>query len=64
MLLLIEVVAAVWYSISYIPFARKLVIQMLRSTVCKPCFEAYDSMQQGGGSSAPKGAGSFSKLSA
>jgi hypothetical protein len=55
-LLLIEIVAAVWYSISFIPFARKIVIQMMRSSgICKPCFVVYDQMKAGGGESAPTG---------
>ena len=64
MLLLIEIVAAVWYSISFIPFARKIVIQMLRSTgICRPCFDVYDQMKVGGGESAPTGAkGRFTAL--
>lgn len=41
-LLFIEVLAALWYSISYIPFARKMVIAGLRRTPCGPCIEAMD----------------------
>ena len=50
-LLLIQICAGFWYSISYIPFARKMVIAFLRRTICKPCFDAYDSIkgQSGGG---------------
>mmetsp|Transcript_4347 Transcript_4347/g.3897 ORF Transcript_4347/g.3897 Transcript_4347/m.3897 type:complete len:191 (-) Transcript_4347:97-669(-) len=50
-LLLIQICAAFWYSISYIPFGRKIVIAFLRRTICKPCFELYDQAKgEGGGS--------------
>lgn len=50
-LLLIQILAALWYSISYIPFARKVVIAFARRSVCKPCFDIYDEAKgaQGGG---------------
>ena len=48
-LLIIEVMAATWYAISYIPFGRKLVIAFLRRTICKPCFAVYDSAKGTGG---------------
>lgn len=35
--LLIEICAAFWYSISYIPFGRKMFIGCMKRTVCKPC---------------------------
>jgi hypothetical protein len=41
-LLFIEILAALWYSISYIPFARKIVISILRRSPCGPCFDAFD----------------------
>jgi general stress protein CsbA len=41
-LLFIEVLAALWYSISYIPFARKIVIGILRRSPCGPLFDAVD----------------------
>jgi hypothetical protein len=42
-LLFVEVLAAVWYSISYIPFGRKIVLQFFRSTgACFPCFYISD----------------------
>jgi hypothetical protein len=45
-LLLIEIVAALWYSISYIPFARKIIGAFLRrQAICKPCFAVYDEAQ-------------------
>lgn len=47
-LLFIEVLAAVWYSISYIPFGRKIVIAFFRRTgVCMPCFYVYDQAKEG-----------------
>lgn len=43
-LLFIEICAALWYSISYIPFGRKIVCKFFRTTgVCMPCFYVYDS---------------------
>lgn len=42
-LLLIEVLAAVWYSLSYIPFGRNFVSSIMRKTgVCFPCYFVYD----------------------
>lgn len=42
-LLFIEILAAIWYSISYIPFGRKFVLQFFRSLgVCFPCFYVSD----------------------
>jgi hypothetical protein len=42
-LLLIEVLAAVWYSISYIPFGRKICLGFARQTgLCMPCFYVSD----------------------
>lgn len=57
-LLFVEVLAATWYSISYIPFGRKMVCSYFRSTgLCMPCFYVSDSIAEarkgggGGGSS-------------
>jgi hypothetical protein len=47
-LLLIEILAAVWYSISYIPFGRKMAITCMKKTICKPCFDAYEESKGGG----------------
>lgn len=45
-MLFIEIIAATWYGISYIPFARKMVISfMRRSPICKPCFQVYDDVK-------------------
>ncbi len=45
-LLFIEILAGTWYAISYIPFARKMVVTFLRrSPICKPCFQIYDDVQ-------------------
>lgn len=42
-LLFIEILAATWYSISYIPFGRKITLAFLRRTgACMPCFYIYD----------------------
>ena len=48
-LLIIAGCASFWYGMSYVPFGRKAVMQFLRSTICKPCCEAYDSACKGGG---------------
>ena len=61
-LLIIEVLAASWYAISYIPFGRKLVIAFFRRTICKPCFDVYDSAKGSGGGAA-KGTGSSMGMS-
>ena len=54
-LLVIEVMAATWYALSYIPFGRKVVIMFFRRTICKPCCLAYDSVKGGGGGGAGGG---------
>ena len=41
-MLFVEILAAVWYSASYIPFGRKIILGCLRSTICGPCFATYD----------------------
>mmetsp|Transcript_11628 Transcript_11628/g.17468 ORF Transcript_11628/g.17468 Transcript_11628/m.17468 type:complete len:188 (-) Transcript_11628:42-605(-) len=46
-MLFIEILAAFWYSISYIPFARKMVIAFLKRTICKPCFDVYEESKGG-----------------
>ncbi len=46
-LLAIEIIAGAWYSISYIPFGRKIVLSFLRATgVCFPCFYVSDNVQE------------------
>ena len=65
-LLIIEVMAASWYAISYIPFGRKIVIAFLRRTICKPCFQVYDSVkgsEGGGGGKAGGGGGGMASQS-
>lgn len=43
-LLLVEILAGTWYSISYIPFGRKIVCSFFRSLgIFGPCFYVYDS---------------------
>lgn len=42
-LLFIEIMAALWYSLSYVPFGRKIFMSFLRKTgACMPCFYVYD----------------------
>jgi hypothetical protein len=45
LLLLLQAVAATWYMLSYIPYARKFVI----STCCGPCKESFDEYKEDGG---------------
>ncbi|CAM9699549.1 unnamed protein product [Phaeothamnion confervicola] len=37
LLLIIQCCAAVWYSVSYIPYGRKAIVNCCKNTVCKPC---------------------------
>jgi hypothetical protein len=42
-LLFVEILAAAWYTLSYVPFGRKICMNFLRSTgICFPCFYVYD----------------------
>ena len=42
-LLVVEILAGCWYTLSYIPFGRKLVMTFFRSTgACMPCFAVHD----------------------
>eukprot|EP01035_Chromulina_nebulosa_P018055 gene18055-23701_t len=44
-LLIVEILAGTWYSLSFIPFGRKIVLTFLRSTgCCFPCFAASDAV--------------------
>lgn len=46
-LLLIEIIAGTWYSLSYVPFGRKIVCTFFRSLgICAPCFYVHDSVSQ------------------
>jgi hypothetical protein len=46
-LLFVEILAATWYSISFIPFGRKMVCSFFRSTgLCAPCFYVSDSVSE------------------
>jgi len=46
-LLFIEVLAAIWYSASYIPFGRRMIIAFLRQIgICMPCFYVYDNVKE------------------
>jgi hypothetical protein len=45
---IVEVLAAAWYSISFIPFGRQIVCKFFRSLpCCAPCFAASDSCAEG-----------------
>ena len=41
-MLVIQVLAASWYALSYVPFGRKMVITFFKRTCCKPCCDAYE----------------------
>ena len=42
-LLFVEICAALWYTLSYVPFGRKIFMAFLRKTgACMPCFYVYD----------------------
>lgn len=72
-MLLVSVLAALWYSISYIPFARKIIIGYLRKGPLGPCFDAADQCKasmgrgessgdnSGGGNGNSSGGGFMSK---
>ena len=48
--LVVEICAAFWYSISFIPFGRKVFIGCMKRTVCKPCADLQaESSGSGGG---------------
>jgi hypothetical protein len=43
-LLLVEIIVGCWYSLSYVPFGRKIVCSFFRALgVFAPCFYVYDS---------------------
>jgi len=50
-LLIIQIMAAIWYSLSYVPFGRKAVKEFLKRTICKPCWDMYNESKGGGGAS-------------
>lgn len=46
-LLFIEVLAAIWYSASYIPFGRDFILSVLRKIgICFPCFAISDALRE------------------
>jgi len=67
-LLIIEILAAIWYSASYVPFGRTFILKMCRRycLCCIPCFEAYDQYKASslakGPSTGEKIQGQFNKL--
>jgi Got1/Sft2-like family len=34
----VQTLALIWYCLSYIPYARTLIIKFVKSTLCRPCF--------------------------
>ena len=48
--LFLEILAGMWYGLSYIPFGRKMVSQFFRSIgICYPCYFVYDATHGQGG---------------
>lgn len=45
-LLFIQYCAGIWYAASFIPFGRKMILGCLKSTICKPCWDTYESTQK------------------
>lgn len=45
-LLFVSYCAGIWYSASFIPFGRKMILGCLKSTICKPCWDVYESTQK------------------
>eukprot|EP01039_Chlorochromonas_danica_P008928 gene8928-9849_t len=52
-LLFIEILAALWYTISFIPFARKMFIAFLRRSPCGPLIQAVDDAKEAMGFKKP-----------
>ena len=46
-LLFIQILAGIWYTLSYIPFAQKVVIMFFKNTLCKPCCDALGAGDEG-----------------
>jgi len=40
-LLFVQYLSGIWYTASFIPFGRQMIVGCLKSTICKPCWEAY-----------------------
>lgn len=45
-LLIIQVLAGIWYAASYIIGGRAMIIAFLKSTCCGPCFKGYESVKE------------------
>lgn len=41
-MLLIQIAASIWYSASYIPYGRRMIIKIFQSTCFKPCPKVCD----------------------
>lgn len=62
-LLIIEIMAGIWYSASYIPFGRKMILTFLRQIgICMPCFYVYDSVKETSNSNKETTSGRFSNF--
>ena len=45
-MLFVEILAAIWYSASFIPFGRNMILGCLRGGPCGPLFKCYDSLAE------------------
>mmetsp|Transcript_28817 Transcript_28817/g.37866 ORF Transcript_28817/g.37866 Transcript_28817/m.37866 type:complete len:172 (-) Transcript_28817:40-555(-) len=43
-LLFIQVLAAIWYTASYIPYGRKMIVNFLQATCFRPCKDSLNSL--------------------
>ncbi|KAJ1460412.1 Got1/Sft2-like family-domain-containing protein [Pelagophyceae sp. CCMP2097] len=42
MMIVIQICASIWYTASYIPYGRRMIIKIFQSTCCKPCPKVCD----------------------
>jgi hypothetical protein len=57
-LLFIQFCAGIWYTASYIPFGRKMILSCLKNTICRPCKPLFEKKGWGsGGEGSTSGSG-------
>lgn len=37
LMLFVQIAASIWYSASYIPYGRRMIVKLFQSTCCSPC---------------------------
>ena len=42
MLIFVQIGASIWYSASYIPYGRRMIVKIFQSTCCSPCPQVCD----------------------